>query len=98
MTLEEAIDEMLQRYPSGFVGGRVKGIVWNLGLTLQRYNPDLTIEQYRLKEDDEVDIIFIRGDDFDIASNGQFSKATVSNKFFKGFVFTEEKNHEHSVI
>lgn len=83
---EEIINELQKRYPSGFIGGRVIGVVRQYGMQIQWVNPDFTKAQVNLKEDDQVSIIFIRGDMLEIASNGQFSKALVSPLFFKKFI------------
>jgi hypothetical protein len=88
MTKEEIINQMLEKYPSGFVGGRIRGIVGPLGMVIQWINPGNTIARASLKENDEVSVIFVRGDNLEVGANGVFYKAVVSPLFFKQFIVT----------
>lgn len=78
------IDELRKQFPNGYPSLSRKAIVGQFGLTIHRINPDLSIEERRFREGDEIAILEIVGDTLLKVNVGMFKPAIVHQSSFKG--------------
>lgn len=76
------IERLKDRFPDGLVLGSAKAIVGTLGLTIE-WNINYHKSQIRLKDNDRLSIISIKGDLLEIGN--YFPHPLIHHKLFKGF-------------